>query len=432
MSKRNLIVLTSHDLGAHLNCYGHTTVESPNIDRLAAQGTLFENYFCTAPTCSPSRAGLWTGRYPHSTGMLGLVHQPFYWSLHDDEKHTAQFFKEDDYQTGLFGDQHCNFPDAKRLGYDFEEPGKKYINPPAEYSAGKMTEWLNSDVSNEKPFMLQIGFHEPHRPFDHCGTEPYDKKGVEVPDFLPDNEYFRKDFAGYQGAIKRLDDAVGMVLDALDESGHADNTTVVFTVDHGIPFPRAKMNLYDPGLRTALIIRDPACQGGRRVEHMLSNVDLNPTLLEHFGYTPVPNVHGRSFLPLLAGGDYVEREEIFATQTYHGSNYIPMRAMRTHTHKYIINFYHQQVLTKPPKHDAAEQVAASEVLSRARPTFELYDLEADPKEFENVSGKPEYREVEQAMDRRIRDWMKETQDPILSGPPPSCHWHEAMAERMFD
>lgn len=431
MPRKNLLVMICHDLGDVLNCYGHDTVNSPNIDRLASEGVLLENYYCTAPTCSPSRASIWTGRYPHSTGMLGLIHGPLYWKLNSEEKHLAQYFKEKGYRTALFGDQHVHYEGGERLGFDFDKPGKDEVNPVCERSAGFLCDYLK-EYDGAQPFFFQIGFVEPHRPFGRDGTPPDDEKGVAVPGYLPDCEAARREFAEYQGSIKRLDAAVGSILEALDNSPHAENTTVVFTTDHGSPFPRAKMNLYDPGLRTVCIVRDPELtdRAGARCPETISNVDFTPTMIDLFGLEPKDDLHGRSFAGLLAGsGDYEPRDKIFATQTYHGPAYLPMRAVRTARYKYIVNFDYGPEINNTKSDIWTECLVDDPKYNRQHARFELYDLEKDPWEFDNLAGRPEVYDVEKRLDSELRDYMRRTDDPLLKGVPPTLAYHEAMKPR---
>ncbi|MCX7600054.1 MAG: sulfatase, partial [Armatimonadetes bacterium] len=324
---------TCHDLGQHLGCYGAATVNSPNLDRLAGEGVRFSSSFCVAPSCSPSRAAIATGRYPHSNGVMGLCHGNFAWDLHPAERHLAGILAEAGYRTVLAGVQH----ETRRphdMGWQ-EVLGGRHAGEVAEGAA----RWLRQTGCRSQPFYAQIGFFEPHRMFHTFGPDPDHSRGVTVPPWLVDEPSAREEFAGYQGAIRTMDSAVGQVLAALDDLGLRDNTMVIFTTDHGMPFPRAKCSLYDPGISVALIIRWPSrgWAGGRVFAEMISNVDYLPTILDAVG-VPIPeNVQGRSFAPLLDGREYVPRTEIFAEMTYH-DYFDPRRCIRTRTHKLIANF----------------------------------------------------------------------------------------------
>jgi N-sulfoglucosamine sulfohydrolase len=424
LSQTNVLFITCHDLGRHLGCYGHPTVASPAFDGLAASGVKFEQAFATAPQCSPSRAALHTGRYPHATGVLGLAHAPFDWQLPPHERHIAAILKEQGFATALVGMQHLVARDAaSRLGYEHVRP----IAPVPDVAASAVQLMRELSVG-DRPFYLEVGFEEPHRPYDFGGAQPDDGFGVEIPGYLPDCPEARQDFAAFQGAIRAMDAGVGRLLDGLRELGLEENTWVIFTTDHGAAMPRAKGTLYDPGIEVALLMRWPenGLIGGRSYREMLSNVDLVPTMLDGLGLPLPPNVHGESFWPLLKGAPYLPRADIFAEKTFHTA-YEPMRAVRTATHKYIVNF---EVSTAV---DVPADVRMSPIYPRLTPEFsrerahiELYALTMDPWEQINFAGQPDIIEVETTLRHRLLQWMREFQDPLLDGPVPSPYYQETM------
>ncbi|HYW87917.1 MAG TPA: sulfatase-like hydrolase/transferase, partial [Chloroflexota bacterium] len=236
MPPPSVLFLTCHDLGQHLGCYGQPTVASPALDRLAGSGVRFERSFCTAPQCSPSRASLHTGRYPHTTGVLGLAHAPFGWRLDPSERHFARILGEAGYSTSLIGMQHLiERGSAHELGYQQVAPVMA-AHEEAEVAVAQLREL--SDL--EAPFYLEVGFEEPHRPYDFGGALPDSSRGVAVPGYLPDTPEAHEEFAAFQGSISQMDQAVSRILSALDELGLADSTLVVFATDHGAAMPRAK------------------------------------------------------------------------------------------------------------------------------------------------------------------------------------------------
>ena len=428
MARPNILFMTCHDLGQHLSCYGRQTVHSPALDRLAGEGVLFEKSFCTAPQCSPSRAALHTGRHAHSNGMLGLAHRPFNWRLHDDEKHAAQWLREAGYETALWGVQHLTrTADVARLGYDHYDADDPVA--PAPIIAAQAAAFLRDPRRQDRPFYLEVGFFEPHRPYDYGGAPPDDSHGVEVPPYLDDTPQARREFAALQGAIRRLDEGVGRILAALEETGLDAHTWVIFAADHGVAMPRAKCTLYDPGIATALLMRWPTggVGGGTRHGTLISYVDVLPTLLEGLGL-PVPaNLHGRSFWPLLQGQPYRPNDRIFAEKTYHTA-YEPMRGIRTAAHKLIVNLEVDTKVNVPD--DIREGAIYPTMLPRLvgqRPCLELYDLVNDPGETINLAGKPEYRAVERDLKAQLIDWMRATDDPILDGAVASPYHAAALA-----
>ncbi len=375
----DVVVITTHDIGRHLHCYGVEGVVSPNLDALASSGVRFELAFATAPQCSPSRASLATGRYPHNHGVMGLAHRGFDWELAPDAPHAAAIFAGLGFETHLFGAQHVT----------------------------------------QHPERLD-------RPYPPPGPIPRD---LVIPGYLPAGREAAEEMTAVEGAITRMDAAAGRVLVALDKAARADRALVVFTTDHGLAMPRAKCTLYDPGLEVALIVRWPGAGIGSGVvrSELVSNIDVLPTLLEGAGAPVQAGIQGRSFLPLLRGDAYEPREAIFAEKTFH-SYYDPMRCVRTRRHKYIRNFEAGFAVEVPADIQQGPIFRANPSrYSTDRPSVvELYDLEADPLEEHNLAGRPNLRSVEDELSAELWRWMRETDDPLLNGPIASPRYRQAM------
>jgi N-sulfoglucosamine sulfohydrolase len=422
--RASVLFFTCHDLGRHLAGYGRPTVHSPALDALAGAGVKLDNAFATAPQCSPSRASLHTGRYPQTAGVLGLAHPPFDWSLPSRERHLARILRDHGYATALVGMQHLVADGrAEELGYERVRPVR-----PAPEEAVEAVAILRDLAAGDRPFYLEVGFEEPHRPYDFGGAQPDESLGVAVPPYLPDCPEARRDLAAFQGAIRVMDAAVGRVLAGLRELGLEDGTWVVFTTDHGAAMPRAKGTLYDPGIEVALLMRWRAggLDGGRSYPELISNVDVVPTILEGLGLPLPDDLQGRSFWSLLQGRTYSPRGEIFAEKTFHTA-YEPMRGVRTATHKYVVNF---EVSTAA---DVPADVRESPIypllirdFGRPREPVELYDLTTDPWERTSLAGRPETAEVETDLRQRLLRWMRETRDPLLEGPVASPYRREAL------
>ena len=425
MNRPNILIIISHDLGQHLNCYGVPSVASPNIDALAADGVLFQNAFCAAPQCSPSRSSLYTGRYPHSNGVMGLTHHLHGWDLHPAERHLAALLRDAGYDTALIGMQH-ETRRPKEMGYNLIDLASPCRHGPVEQ---KTLAYLESRRNLARPFFAQVGIWEPHRPFDVGGIPPDSQKGVVLPPFIKNEPGARHDFAAYQGAIKTIDAVVGRILRKLEDIAKEHNTLVLFTTDHGIPFPLAKSSLYDPGLRIAQIMRwpDRKWTGGRRLQPMTSNIDVLPTLLQAL-HLPIPsNVQGRGFCALLDRRPYNPRADIFAEMTYH-DYYDPMRCIRTQQHKLIVffSFAHFYMNISQQYRPLSEDASKRGYPNTHHPTAELYDLRAEPWEENNVLHEPAYADVARELLTRLYAWMNETRDPLLTGVPPSPFHHEAL------
>jgi arylsulfatase A-like enzyme len=423
MSQRpNILLITSHDTGRHLGPYGVETVHTPALDALATDGVRFDNSFTTSPVCSPSRGAMLTGRYPQSNGLLGLTHDPWDWTLNPGERHLSHLLRDAGYHTALFGIQHES-EDGASLGFRERHlerrPGRGRY--PAGEVAAATAAFLAGEAAARAPFYAQIGFFETHRPFDSGGVAPDDSKGGWTPPYLLPNDASRADLARLQGAARALDAAVGVILAALEGSGLARDTLVVYTTDHGIEFPRAKWFLYDAGIGVALVMRWPGggIAGGQARDQLLSNVDLLPTLLDLVGVPTPANVEGRSFADLLDHGPpRPPREAVFA-MFQGGAN--ESRGVRTARHKLIRNF--------APRRRHELPIDISNVVQRARcPTVELFDLARDPDELADVGADPAYAAIRAGLSERLWAWLDAVRDPILRGPVPTPYYREAIAE----
>src|SRR5688500_5112285 len=226
----NVLYLHSHDTGRYVQPYGHA-VPTPAYQRLAEEGVLFRQNFAAAPTCSPSRAALLTGQYPHVCGMFGLVNRGF--ELEHPERHLARFLRDAGYLTGLAGLQHVvRAPETTGYEWIAGEGGRAAVAAPA--ALRFLAEYASGDRA--RPFFLDVGFFETHRKFpgaDPARDASEDPRYCLPPAPLPDTPETRQDMADFKGSARVLDAAVGQVLAALDEYGLADDTLVLLTTDHG-------------------------------------------------------------------------------------------------------------------------------------------------------------------------------------------------------
>jgi arylsulfatase A-like enzyme len=420
--------MTSHDIGRHLHCYGVKTVVSPNLDSLAARGARFESAFATAPQCSPSRATLATGFYPHSNGVMGLAHRGFDWELDSSTPHAAAIFAGLGFEAHLFGSQHVSLHPG-RLGFaHMHSPGHDRGKATGGDLARAVEQVLESGAG-ERRLYLEINFEDTHRPYPLAGAEASHAEAPDIPAYLPVGPEAAAELAALQRGIEAMDAAVGRVLAALDRAGRAERALVVFTTDHGLAMPRAKCTLYDPGLEVALILCWPAggIDSGAAPSELISNVDILPTLLAACDVALPVGMQGRSFLPLLRGEAYEPREAIFAEKTFH-SYYDPMRCVRTRRHKYIRNFEAAFAVEVPGDiQQGAIFRADPSRYSTDRPSVvELYDLDSDPLEQRNLAGAPEAAAVEGELSAELWRWMRETDDPLLNGPIASPRYRLAM------
>ncbi len=433
--KTNILYLHSHDTGRIIQPYGYA-VDTPNLQRFAEQGVLFRNAFCAGPTCSPSRAALLTGQYPHSCGMLGLSGKRGA-RLNDYTRHLSHYLRGQGYVTALSGVQHEAPKEEMRtlLGYDhyLDEPwapwADSFLKWNAFYASRAAEFILRAD--RKRPFFLSCGFSLTHRmgPGEQWHTsekaaEPQgDPRYVRPPLPLPDTPETRRDFADFRVAVRHLDHCMGKVLAALDEAGLSDQTLVVITTDHGIAYPRMKCNLNDAGTGVLLIMRGPArigtndlplrWEGGRVFDALVSHVDVFPTICEGAGIS-LPNwLQGCALSPLLEGAPSV-RQEVFSEVNWHGYPE-PLRSVRTERYRYVRRF-----LLRKPSDNCDPSVSRTLFRlygwdDRPVPVEALYDLFFDPTESANLAGDPAYASVLCDLRLRLRRWMKATEDPALSG-----------------
>jgi arylsulfatase A-like enzyme len=421
----NIVMVVPHDIGQHLGCYGVDTVQTPNIDGLAAKGIRFENFYSTSAVCSPGRGSLHTGRYPQSNGLMGLTHGPWWWELNEDERHTASYLKELGYETYLIGLQHLGQPYA-RLGYDHHlSRGRK-----APESVAAARKLIQARKPTDRPLFAKIGFVEVHRPFEY---DPDTTKGVYVPPWLKDSPQTREDLARFQGEITYFDEQVGKILAALEESAIAGETLVIVTGEHGIPYVGAKWSIRKAGIEVPLILYQPGTvfSGGKVFRQLMSNVDVLPTLLDFLGM-PIPDrIEGVSYKSLIEGkAAAAPRREICAQFTPAMKRDNESRCILTERYHLIWYCQAGRVLQYPvdvhPQQFAAHVVRVK--TGGTRPFFQLFDIRDDPFELEDLGAKPKHAAVVKDLRTRLRSWMKKVDDPLLRGPTASPYYKRALRE----
>lgn len=404
----NILYLNSHDTGRYAQPYGHA-VDTPHLQRFAESGVLFRQAFSAAPTCSPSRAALLTGQAPHRAGMTGLAHRG--WSLNDYDQHLANVLKRTGYRTAQAGVQHVA-KEATTVGYDeiLETESRRVA-----HVAPAAAEWL-VNYESDAPFYLEVGFFETHREFPEP-TSADDWRYVQPPAPLPDTPATRRDMAAYHAMARQLDNGIGQILHALDQAGLADDTIVLITTDHGLAFPGMKCSLADHGIGVMLMLRGPGLNAGQVVDGMVSQVDVLPTLCELVGVERPSWATGQSMMPLLRGEVEEINDAIFAEVSYHAA-YEPKRALRTQRWKYIRRFEDRDGPVLPNCDDGPSKDHWLDHGWRSRrPAMEqLYDLIFDPNEVNNLAADPTHADTLANLRARLDTWMRETDDPLLSGP----------------
>ena len=407
---------------------GNPDVQTPNLDRLAAQGMQLTRMFTPATTCSPTRHALYTGLFPIRNGAY-----PNHAQARPGVRSMFTFLAEAGYRVALQGKEHV----APRESFPYERVSPKHID-----DFGPTREFVARDAA--QPWLLVFASHDPHGPHDRGPQGLHDPATLHVPAYLHDNAETRRQLAGYYTELNQLDWQVGQLMAVLDETGQADDTLVIFVSEQGSSFPYGgKWSVYDNGIRAASIARWPGrIAAGTTSAALMSYVDIPATFLAAAGIDPAgvdtgcPDasgsraMDGRSFLDVLTGQRKSFRDVVFAQHTTVGINGYrepyPMRAVRDARFKYIrnlapeneyaINGIHRGQPIESWREDAASDPALArriEWLSH-RPAEELYDLEADPLETKNLAGEPVLADVQRGLSAALDDWMTQQGDEGLA------------------
>ncbi|MGB9677126.1 MAG: sulfatase family protein [Candidatus Ratteibacteria bacterium] len=402
-----MLHIITHDTGRYLGCYGQD-VDTPNINKIAEDGIIFTNYFCTAPQCSPSRASMFSSLMPHNNGVFGLSHRGFL--LKENVPYLPKILKDNGYNTLLFGIQHeTNWKKSQILGYSEIVCGK---TSSCKEVSSLLINYLNSNP--KEPFFISAGFAETHLPWPIIENF---KRNIKVPEFLPDEIEVKKDIVGLHTVVKEVDDAIGRIIEALKRNKILERTIIIFTTDHGLPLPGAKATLFDPGIGIFLILKDKELfSGGKKIDCLSSNLDLMPTILDYIGIETPKNIRGVSLIPVIRGEKREIRDEIYIELTYHAA-YDPMRGIRTKKYKYIRNF-EVRPFYFPPNVDnsfSKELFKKLGYFDRIRPFEMFFDIEKDPLERKNLINSNDYKKIIEEMRNKLMKWMRETDDPLLKG-----------------
>ena len=460
---KNIVFVVADDLSPTLGCYGDRTAVTPNLDRLAADGTLFRYAFATTASCSASRSVVLTGLHNHRNGHYGHLHSYHKFSSFPWVKTLPVMLAKLGYRTARIGKHHNGPEDV----YFFETKLKGSSRSPIEM-ADNCEAFIKTD--DNKPFFLYYATSDPHRgggkanelPYgpDRFGNKTnkgaypgvkevfYDPAKVTVPSFLPDTPTCRAELAQYYQSTSRVDQGVGRLMEVLKKNGQWDKTLFIFTSDHGMAFPGGKTTVYEGGLHVPFIVRDPAqAQRGNVNNAMISFVDIVPTLLDYAdGLDPKTGAakpavatlpagrrtkkgpytfHGRSFLPVLAEKNPKGWDTIYASHTFHEIQmYYPMRVVRDRKYKLIWNIAHPlpypfaSDLWAAPTWQAQWKLGPNAMYGKRtvhryihRPKFELYDISADPNETKNLVGDAEFAKVLEEYRAKLKKFQNDSSDP---------------------
>ena len=482
----NIVFAFADDWGRYASAYRepdrptiNDVVETPNFDALAKNGVLFWDAHVSAPSCTPSRTAVLTGRHFYRNGSGSQLHSPWTGEPQDDPvmqlRSYHQILAEAGYHTGITYKTHVA---AHLYGGEegrYDQAGRRFNRFSQEVSEGesqvdreRITQELLDEVRNnlsgfleagsdDQPFAWYFSPTNPHRTWiwesaqQLWGLDPEELKG-KMPSFLPDNKTIRQDMADYLGEAMAFDAALGVIVDELAQRGLLENTILVVSGDHGAPgFPRGKTNLFDFGTQVPLLVHWPAgvLGPGRRIENPTSLVDLAPTFLEAVGLPANGDMDGRSLLPVLrdpeaegfvaAGNEYVVtgRERHVGDARADLLPY-PSRALRTKDFLYIRNFKPDRwpMMTPPlsqglPTHGDFDGGPTKEWFAEIqldsgyeeavawawgkRPAEELYALREDPDQIHNLAEMDVYDQKRAELAERLMAVLTETGDPRVVG-----------------
>lgn len=437
----NILWIIAEDLSPDLGCYGNTVVTTPNLDRLAAEGTLFQNIYVTGPVCSASRSAMITGCYQtsiraHNHRTLEEAKQP----LPDSVHLITRYFNNSGYYTVLEGPK----MKEKRKTPGPWGSGKTDYNfsyPEADFFTGKSIE----DTPGGMPFFAQLTLKQTHRgdwwDLGKPRNPTVDRAEIEIPPYYPDHPVSRESFAAYYDAINVLDKQVGIILDNLDSLGIRDNTIVLFTADHGRPLPRAKQFCYDQGIHVPLIISGPGIEKGKTDNRLLSTLDLVASLLEMAGIDSVESIHGHDFIHDPA----FERSYIVAARDRCDETVFRIRAVRTKAYKYIRNYYPERPYTAQNRYKDTNYpilqlmremklagtlpATCAPFMSESKPAEELYFLDQDPHELNNLAGIPGMEGILNEHRNMLDEWLSDYPD-YGAYPEPDTIMEKIMIERI--
>jgi N-sulfoglucosamine sulfohydrolase len=427
----NILLIVGEDVGPQLGCYGDPVARTPRLDRLAAESVRFERAFVTQSVCSPSRASILTGLYPHQHGQIGLATHQFRmvrrWPTMPGLLQAAG------YRTGRLGKLHVLPEDAFPFDFVWDDP--KHIGF-RNRDVRTTAEVARRFMDGGGPFFLMVNFADAHTPFlrqSHgLPADPITAAQAAMPPTVGVNtERLRTIAADYYNSVARLDTGVGLLLDELERAGLARSTVVIFLGDHGPQFSRGKTTCFELALHVPLLLKWP--QGAPAVRReLVSAVDLLPTVLELARLPPPGNLPGSSLLAPAAGPE--ARRYVFAewntSHPFPGPSLLfPQRSVRDDRYKLIVSlltrarnpvedYYTSQALldvgpSQAEIDSAPPDVAAAYATWRQGPPLELYDLLTDPAERVNLAGRPEFAGVQARLLEALQHWRQATGDPLL-------------------
>jgi len=433
----NVLLITADDLGMQLNCYGDDTVPTPHLNALAKRSVRFETAYVAQASCSSSRSAMLTGTYPHSNGQYGLANAGVGFQARPEiiRQSIPNVLKKHGYRTGVIGKLHVNPEPLFAFDVHSKEGfGNREIRKQVELAEGF---WRDTDG---RPWFLMFNVFDPHvmgkRPkgepafpdvVSGIPEEPVGPGDVKVwPWQGVDTPAMRKRISGYYNCVQRVDAAVGMLMNSLEQTGQRGRTLIIFLGDHGPPFSRGKTTCYESGLRVPFLLDWPGVTQPHVSKRLVSAVDIAPTVFDATGVTTPEIVQGSS-LRAVSTTEPAQpwRETLVGEFHFHGAgSFHPTRAITDGRYKLIhrlpgsVGMPIISVDGDPSSSELAKlpddhpSHALYERLNNL-PTWELYDLESDPHELRNRSGEATLASVESRLRKALVAWQTKTDDPFV-------------------
>lgn len=431
----NFVLIIADDIGFRdIGVYGSPNAHTPRLDALAGESLRMTNAFLTASSCSPSRASIITGRYPHNNGPACELHEPIPWHLPS----VTGVLRDAGYYTALSGKNHMSWtksPDGEKAppkAFDQINNGKvPNLSPP---NTGGHARWVQTlrDRPTDSPFMMWLASYDAHRGWD--SDRQWDESlygpmhqadALTLPPAFIDTPQTRQDFASYLNEVTRFDYFVGKVIDELKDQDLWSNTYLFVLADNGRPFPRGKTRLNDDGMQTFLFLSGPGIENpGQTSNALVSVIDIAPTILELANVEAPESFQGRSLLPLYSDPSASVRPYAFSEHNWHDYEALG-RSVRDDRYLYIQNDRPGLASQGPadsvrsPTHQDLRAAVASgttltdaqaDVLRAPRTAQELYNRAADPYQTDNLIADPALVAVRTRMAAALELWRDETGD----------------------
>ena len=424
-----LVILADDCTFSDLPMYGGQNAKTPHLDRLASESLVFERAYVSAAMCQPCRAELYTGQFPmrHGCAWNHSACRPGTRSL-------PHHLTPQGYRTGIAGKVHVKpdsvFPFEAVPGFD----ANAVRDPTQPHDLAGVKAFISRDKA--QPFCLVVALTEPHVPWVMGDASAYPPEKLRLPPNIADTPRTRQDFARYLAEITYMDGQVGEILAALEASGAAEETLVLFTSEQGSQFPGNKWTCWDTGLHTALVARWPGkIAAGTRTKAIVQYADVTPTLLDLAGGTAAPEFDGHSFAAVLRGEAAQHRDYAYAAHNNipEGPAY-PIRSVTDGEWRYIRNLTPAELYIE--KHlmgllggsaahnpywsswmaTALDSSATYSLVKRymQRPAEELYHTAADPAEMNNLANNPEQATRKAKLSAELDRWLAAQGDPGIA------------------